>query len=301
MPTGGKLPCQGVSGDLGSRDAAEVPALSWMLQEEGVTSAPCGRPCEPSIEKRFGKNIMTRTGIITKHRRCPRHGAPLEVAVVDDCNASTCLEWWCGRCGGYWSELYFTMRVEADLPLMGLVRNFQFGCPRCGSLRTSRDCNFDCCDYHACNDCQQTFFIDYEITQRSTLAEAEIVALKAKHWLDGSNVISAFNDERFEHHEVSVASPYCKSHPDTPVTLVVDPSATDERFRFGWFCKECDTVMFDYMNPYPRRDRSFFLLTDRPDFRCRICHHCDFDQKEDLTNVTCRTCGTSFSLRASTT
>jgi hypothetical protein len=243
---------------------------------------------------------MTRTGILTNYRLCPRHGAPLEVDVVDNCDAPTYLSWWCGECGGYWSELYFTMRVEAELPMMGLVRSFQFRCPRCGSLRTSRDCNFDCCDYHACNDCKEVFFIDYEITQRSTLLEAEIAALKAKHWLDASNVISTCNQDRFEHYTASVTSPCCESHPDTPVTLVVDPSATDERFRFGWLCKECDTVMFDCTHPFPHRYKKFFTLTDRPDFRCRVCHHCEFDQTEDLSNVTCRTCGTSFRLSAST-
>jgi|GEM_PF-6676664 len=242
---------------------------------------------------------MTRTGIITKHRRCPRHGAPLEVAVVDVCDARTYLNWWCGECGGYWSELYFTMRVEAELPILGLVRNFQFGCPNCESLHTSRACNFDCCDYHWCNECKEHFFIDYEITQRSTLPEADIAALKATSWLDTANVISTINEDRFEHHTAFVTSPCCDNHPDTPVNLVVDPYATDERFRFGWFCKDCDIVMYDYMHPYPRRYRDFFKLTDRPDFRCRVCHHCDLDQKYDLSDVTCRTCGTSFKLSAS--
>ena len=242
---------------------------------------------------------MNRTGIVTKHRRCPRHGSPLEVAVVDDYDALTYLNWWCIDCGGYWSELYFTMRLEAKLPVMGLVRNFQIGCPRCGSLRTSRACSFDCCDCHYCNDCEGYFDINYEITRRSTLPDEEIAALKATSWLDAANVISTINEERFEHYTASITSPCCETHPDTAVTLVVDPSATDERFRFGWFCKDCDTVMYDYTHPYQRRGRDFFTLTDRPDFRCRVCHHCEFDQQEDLCDATCVTCGTSFRISPS--
>lgn len=244
---------------------------------------------------------MTRTGILTNHRRCPRHGAPLEACVVDDCNAATYLNWWCDECGGYWSETYFTMKVEAELPIMGMVRNFQFQCPCCHSSRTCRSCNFECCDYHYCKDCENYFLIDYEIIERSTLTEAEIATLKENCWLDDSCAISTMNDARFTHYVVSITTPCCDTHPDTSATLVADPSAKDERFRFGWFCKECDTVMFDYTNPYPRRHREFFRLADRPDFRCRICHHCDFDQKEDLREATCRTCRTFFRLTGSPT
>lgn len=242
---------------------------------------------------------MTRTGIKTKHRRCPRHESPLEVAVVDDYYPPTYLNWWCEECGGYWSELYFTMRVEATLPVMALVRKFQIRCPRCGSLHTSRACSFECCDYHYCNDCDEYFDINYKVATKSSLSDEKLAKLKAIQWLDDNNVVSTINEDRFEHYEASVTSPCCETHPDSPVTLVVDPIAVDERFRFGWFCKGCDTVMFDYTHPYQRRGRSFFAITDHPDFRCRVCHHCEFDQSEDLLDATCVTCGTTFRISAS--
>lgn len=238
-----------------------------------------------------------RTGIFSEFRKCPRHGSQLEVGVREGSELLTNLEWWCAECRGGWSELYFTMKVEASLPLMAMSRRFTFRCPTCASKRISRSCNFDCCDYHYCSDCKQYFFIDYKIEERSKLSKEVVEGLKKTVWLDDASFISTINSDRFEHFPVSLSAPVCEEHPNTGVTLAMDQLAGDERFRFGWFCKDCDQIFFDYSSSDLELIRDFFTLSESADFRCRVCHHVEFDQGEDLHDARCLTCGTLFRLK----
>ena len=240
---------------------------------------------------------MNRTGISTQYRLCPRHGTALEVSIEENDASAACLNWWCDACGGAWSENYFAMRAESVLPLLALERNFRIGCPRCGSLRAARDCEFVCCDFHRCSDCGLLFDIAFTITAPSNLAPRRLARLKARNWLDDSGIISEQETEEFEHFAIELRLlRFCDRHLDVAPVLVANRSATDERYRFGWSCSSCRTVTYDYMRHYPRVYRSFFRLGAHPDFRCRVCHHAAFDQSEGLLKPRCLTCGTVFEL-----
>ncbi len=247
-----------------------------------------------------------RTGILTEHRLCPRHGNALEACVTQDKNPA----WWCDACGGTWGEEYFAMRIEASLPVAALECRFRVACPRCGSPRARRACNIECCDLHACTDCEQYFFIDHVVTRKSQLPKRTIRALKERPWLEGGAFGSRApvaqpprgtpRDVVWETVQTTGACRWCAMggdrwglEDDTPTVCVlcVNGWPADERFRFGWVCLQCGGSTPVYTG------KPHFTPETRPQYHCRVCHHVTFDQGEDWRRATCVTCGTEFRLR----
>jgi hypothetical protein len=236
---------------------------------------------------------MDRTGVVSGFRLCPRHRSPLELSVQPH-GTLTNIAWWCGECGGEWSELYFTMLDEARLPLKALSRRFFIRCPSCSGNRSQGTCS--CCFLHRCLECGGEFDIEFRKVKESLLPPDQIEVLRNKVWLDENTIIEP-SPRDVEHFPAVLLERRCESHPETPLYFTIDHAALDERRRFGWFCKDCgDIPQPDYCEPIDKRSRTFFCLTEHPHFRCWACNHVEFDQSDDLLDATCVTCGTIYRL-----
>lgn len=237
---------------------------------------------------------MSRTGIVTPYRHCPRHGSALELA-FDEAWDEEELSWWCNECLGEWCETYFTMREEARLPLKALFRRFVLHCPGCGSGRCHATCQ-GCCFQHDCNDCGLQFSFEAHRLSGPTLPAEDVRKLYDKIWLD-ENASRGFPEPQVELFPQLGIERYCKTHKDELLSFAVDHATHDERMRFGWFCSqpECGGILYPNYQRLERR-RIFFSLTQGPAFHCFSCNHVEFDQTEDLLKPVCLTCGTRYQI-----
>jgi hypothetical protein len=226
----------------------------------------------------YPSGMNGRTGIVTPYRHCPRHGAALELVFNEDWQEN--LSWWCSECRGEWSEVYFTMREEARLPLKAMSRRFILHCPECGSDRLRPSC--PCCFEHVCQDCSTKFSPDADRLSPPTLAADELAKLAATVWLD-ENWDWGYLRPQLELLPQVVTERCCDRHPELVLSFAVDHATRDERMRFGWTCShpECGGLLSPNYH-HGDRWRTFFHFTNGPKFNCLSCNHVEFDQSEDL-------------------
>lgn len=242
---------------------------------------------------------MDRTGVRFDYRKCPRHGGVVELCVQDG-QELTNIGWWCEQCHGMWYETYFTMKVEASLPVLDMHRQFSMACPKCSSRRVARACDPSCCNWHLCYDCGQHIDLLVKIDEKSPLSADELESLAMTVWLEGG---VSYPDPSLENFEtIRRTYPRCDfCDSKEPLLFSVDHGARDERIRFGWFCGKCETFNSDSHSPLHERGRDFFMRGERPDLRCPACGYAGFEQSDDFLKATCLTCRCVLSLEVEMT
>lgn len=237
---------------------------------------------------------MLETGLRFQSRTCPRHGELMELCLDDARKNVSRLYWRCESCRGWWAEEYFYFRVECALPVRALQSSFSFPCPHCGSLDVCHGCIVGCCDDHGCNTCGKGFNLVVDSVEHRGLAKAAPAVGDA---LDtGSWTAVGGGATPYVEHSITLPKRHCDRHPDIALQFSSLDEVTDERFRFGWSCHECQMFYLDYM--MDRTLRPVFIPASRPEIECPVCSNVVFDSEPDLQHAKCLSCGSILRLRA---
>lgn len=124
------------------------------------------------------RELIARTGFVTEARRCPIHGAALELVfdetdrskwsngfpVVAGAHDVNRVRWRCEVCVGSYTENYFCRSLTTFRP--PAAKRLLLRCPSCGSRRVTHGCVPECCEQHACPDCKKGFEARVELVHR---------------------------------------------------------------------------------------------------------------------------------------
>ncbi|MBI5550870.1 MAG: hypothetical protein HY911_05125 [Desulfobacterales bacterium] len=222
--------------------------------------------------------------------KCPRHNTELRLFIDEGNSPNSIIAWYCERCKGYWYEDFFYFENNKGKKPKALDYNFFIKCPKCGSFKVFHHCEPICCSQHGCSDCGAGFEIEADILHRGD-SSLKLHNLRGYHLNEGKAVGVGYFKMFEDYQKIEFGSKLrkCVVHPNAKIILCIQNSCSNDT-RIGWYCKECNTINFEY--GFINKPK-FFSSIGNPGYACNICGSLSIDSVDEGTGK-CINCNSTF-------